>query len=57
MFFVDYGNIATVTDENVRSLNQEFTTLPFQAIECFLPDLKSSPHFIGRQHQARLVVT
>ncbi|XP_065178536.1 uncharacterized protein LOC135809180 [Sycon ciliatum] len=39
VFFVDYGNLAVVSPRDIRALHQEFTHLPFQAVECFLANI------------------
>ena len=56
VFFVDYGMIGTVSDVDVRSLKPEYLILPFQAIECFLPDLHVSYSYSTKQQEARLTV-
>lgn len=40
VFFVDFGNIDTVSLENIRKWNSRFNFLPFQAILCRLFDIK-----------------
>ena len=57
VFFVDYGNMASVLDIHVRNLKPEYLILPFHAYECFLPDLHHSPGYVSRQHHARSVDT
>ena len=56
VFFVDYGMISTISDVDVRSLKPEYLILPFQAVECFLPDMHISSSYINKQQEARLTV-
>ena len=37
VFYVDYGNIEIVEENHIRQIEPYFLTLPFQAVECFLP--------------------
>ena len=39
VFYVDFGNSEELPEPRVRSLSQEFTHLPFQAVECRLADV------------------
>lgn len=41
VFYVDFGNSEDVPESRVRSLSQEFTHLPFQAVECRLADVSA----------------
>ncbi|XP_060070551.1 ATP-dependent RNA helicase TDRD9-like [Ylistrum balloti] len=42
VFFVDYGNTAVVAREDVRELPDSVSTVPFQAVECFLSGIRPS---------------
>ena len=50
---MDYGNVSTILDVNVRSLKPKFIVTPFQAVECFFPDLQVSPKYLTSLQQAR----
>ena len=41
VFFFDYGNTDTVSNDKVRPLKPQFATLPAQAIECILNGVES----------------
>lgn len=38
--FVDYGGYSRVPISSLRQIRVDFMTLPFQAAECFLGDIK-----------------
>lgn len=40
--FVDYGGYMTVNNSVLRQIRQDFMTLPFQATECYLANIKPS---------------
>ncbi|XP_069119079.1 probable ATP-dependent RNA helicase spindle-E [Argopecten irradians] len=42
VFFVDYGNSAVVSREDVRELPDVVADVPFQAVECFLCGIRPS---------------
>ena len=42
--FVDYGGYACIPASSLRMIRQDFLTLPFQAVECYLANV--APHSI-----------
>jgi len=40
VLYVDYGNTETVSLNSLKSIDKKFTTLPYQAKECFLAYIK-----------------
>ncbi|XP_032230790.1 tudor domain-containing 6-like [Nematostella vectensis] len=40
VFYVDYGDVGTVPKYRMRKLREEQTWLPFQAVECYLANVK-----------------
>lgn len=40
--FVDYGGYMAVNNSVLRQIRQDFMTLPFQATECYLANIKPS---------------
>ena len=47
--------MGTVLDVNIRSLNPKFMVLPFQAVECFIPDMQCTPDYLACPQRARSV--
>ena len=44
MFYVDYGDVAIVSYDQVRRLRQDFASeIPFQAVECLIAHIKPPP--------------
>lgn len=44
VYFIDYGNVAWVTDTNIRYIKQEFLAIPCQGVECYFPGLTLPDH-------------
>ncbi|VDI64301.1 ATP-dependent RNA helicase TDRD9 [Mytilus galloprovincialis] len=43
VFFVDYGNTEKMRKEALREMSSEFLSIPFQAVECKLCEIRPSP--------------
>jgi hypothetical protein len=41
VFNVDYGDVTSVSPSDIRVLKDEFMILPFQAVECVIPERAS----------------
>ena len=50
--FIDYGDTATISLDNVRTIKPEFSSLPAQAIQCCLKGFMANP---GPEHFRELV--
>lgn len=44
--YLDYGGYVSLYGKDLRQINVEFMTLPFQAIECLLSNIKPVGEFI-----------
>ncbi|CAC5402912.1 TDRD9 [Mytilus coruscus] len=43
VFFVDYGNTEKMRKEALREMSSDFLSIPFQAVECKLCEIRPSP--------------
>lgn len=48
--------MSNILDVNIRCLKPKFMVIPFQAMECFFPDLQTAPKYVASPQQARLAI-
>lgn len=51
--FLDYGGYTTVSSEDLRQIRADFMTVPFQAIECVMANIRP---FGGKDHMSECIM-